>query len=342
MKTTPVLIVLLLAASTAATLASFAQATNNQANNKLLEVALERSVPYQLTRSDQREANEKLERIKSDPLAIKPELLEAQLTAELAKLNLTASLLEVRKALSKEFYAWLEAKDSLALAKLKSALSEANLAAARVRFKSGAINQLEVAKVEADAKSASIDQENADSDLESAANALTIRLGKLPAANTTLEVNPKPQRANLEAALGSHPKVVEARGRLDKAKLDLDIKDNEFSASVDIANAKTVLNNAQKAFEDSKSLIKTALANAWDSYVNAGKSVPVRERSRAVAKDDRDAQQARFSKGLVSKLAVQQSQLSYGLAELALEQAQHRLALSVIELASSANLDLWK
>jgi outer membrane protein TolC len=316
-------------------------ATLAQASSNLLEMALERSVPYQLARSDQNTANDKLDRIKADPLAIKPELLEAQLGAESGRVNLTAARLEVRRGLTTEFFAWQEAKDAVAVAKLKTNLAQGNLNAAQYRFKSGAINQLEVAKVEAEYKNALIDQENADSDFDGAVNALTTRLGTVPAANATLGAIPKPQRAPLEAALSNHPKVVEARGRMDKAKLDFEIKDNEFSATVDVTNAKTTLSNAQRGFEDSKTLVKTALSSAWDAYSNAAKSVPVRERSLAVAKDDFEAQQARFKKGLVSRLAVQQSQLAFAQAGLVVSQAQHRLVLSVVGLALGANLDLW-
>ena len=313
-----------------------------QAPVKLLEVALERSVPYQLARSDLKSASDKLERLKADPLAVKPELLEAKLGLESANVNLLSSKLDVRKNLTKELFAWLEAKDSLDLAKLKTGLAQANLAAAQVRFKSGSINQLEVNRSEADAKSAVIDQDGAETDLDGAAGNLTTRLGSLPAMNLALEPTPKPARAMLEAGLGSHPRVVEAKGRVERARLDLEIKDNEFTAQVEVSTAKTALSNAQKTFEDSKALVKVALSNAWDAYSNAVKAVPVRERSRGVAKDDFEAQQARFKKGLISKLAVLQSQVSLEQAELALRQAQHRLALSVMELAVTANTDLWK
>ena len=100
--------------------------------------------------------------------------------------------------------------------------------------------------------------------------------------------------------------------------------------------------NAQKGFDDSKVIIKATLSNAWDAYINAGKAIPVRERTRSVAKEDLEAQQARFKKGLVSKLSVQQAQVGLAQAELLLEQAQHRLTLAVVELAVVSNTDLWK
>jgi hypothetical protein len=61
-------------------LASFALASSTlaQAPSKLFALALERSVPYSLAKSELKSAGEKLERVKSDPLAIKPDLLEAQ------------------------------------------------------------------------------------------------------------------------------------------------------------------------------------------------------------------------------------------------------------------------
>ena len=323
-------------------MASFALA---QAPNKLFALALERSVPYSLAKSEFKSAGEKLERLKSDPLAIKPDLLEAQFGLETARVGLTASNLEVRRNLSRELFAWLEAKDTLDLSKLKNGLAAANLNAARVRFKTGAINQIEVNRSEAEARSADTDQDNANADLEAAASTLRTRLGELPAANLpgnlTLEATPKPQRATLETGLENQPLVVKAKGGLDRAKLDLEIKDNEFSASVEIQAAKTAFTNAQRNLEDARSTAKSVLSAAWDAYTAAQKSIPVRERSASVAKEDLTAQQARFAKGLISKLTVLQAQITLESAQLALSQAQHRLALSVVELAASANLDLW-
>jgi outer membrane protein TolC len=312
-----------------------------QSTDKLLETALQRSVSYQLARSDLKAANEKNERIKSDPLTIKPELLEAQLGLESKTINLTATKLEVRKAMYQEVFAWLEAREALAISKLRTDLANANLNAATVRFKSGAINQLELNRNEGEAKNALIDQENAATDLEGAANAIKVRLGELPRLPFALEAMPKPQRTSFEVALAQHPRVVQARAQVDRGRLDLEIKDNEFSAPVDISNAKTNLLNAQQGLEDSKAQVKTAFSGAWDAYENSIKAVPVRERSRTVAKQELAAQQSRLSKGLVSKLAVQQAQIGFAQAELALMQAQGRLVMAVLGLASAANLEAW-
>jgi outer membrane protein TolC len=337
----PILAITLLLASfvlASSTLASVALA---QAPNKLFTLALERSVPYSLAKSDLKSATEKLERVKSDPLAIKPDLLEAQIAFDAARVGLTSSNLEVRRNLSRELFAWLEAQDTLDLAKLKNTLAAANLNAARVRFKTGAINQIEVNRSEAEARSAETDQDNASADLEAAAATLRTRLGELPAANLTLEPTPKPNRATLEAGSENQPLLVKAKGGVDRAKLDLEIKDNEFTASVDVQAAKTALTNAQRNLEDARSTAKSSLSATWDAFTAAQKAIPVRERSATVAKEDLSAQQARFAKGLISTLAVLQAQITLESAQLALSQAQHRLTLSVVELAASANLDLW-
>lgn len=319
-------------------LISFALA---QTPAKLVAQALERSVPYSLAKSDFKTASEKLERVKSDPLAVKPELLEAQIGFDSARVNLTASNLEVRRNVSRDLFTWLEAKDLLDVAKIKNTLAQANLNAAKVRFKSGAINQIEVNRAEAEDRSADNDQENASADLEAAAANLRTRLGELPAVNVALEATPKPQRAALEAGLENQPRVVIAKGGLDRAKLDLEIKDNDFTASVDVQNAKTALTNAQRNLEDARSNAKSALSAAWDSYTSAQKAIPVRERSANVANEDLSAQKSRFAKGLVSKLAVLQAQIGLESAHLGLAQAQHRLALTVIDLAAASNVDLW-
>lgn len=310
-------------------------------NAKLMDTALERSVPYQIARSELSTTIDRLERVKNDPLATKPEMLDAQLNVDTARANLTQTGIDVRKNFAREFYAWQEAKDALDVAKLKFQFAQTSLTAAQVRFKSGAINQIELNRAEADARSADADQDGAEADLAAAASVLRTRLGDLPAVNATLEAAPKPNKANLEANLERHPRAIEARARLERAKLDLDIKDNDFTAPVDVQNAKTAVANAQKSLNDTQSNLRTALNAAWDAFNAADKAVPVRERNAKVAQDDLAAQQARLAKGLIPRLTVLQAQITLEGAQLALGQAKHRRDLSVMDLALAANMDLW-
>jgi outer membrane protein TolC len=338
MKTPFNVIVFSLIGLSSAMLSSPAQA---QTPPKLFEIATNRSAAYKVALSDLTQATTKLERVRNDPLAVKPELLNAQLELESAKANLTATGLELRRNLTREYNTWKEATQSLEVAKLRLQLSQGNLQAAQVRFKAGAINSVDLARAEADTRGAQVEVTNAESDLATAAANLRVRIGELPTPNAPAETTPKPDRKALEASLENHRSIVQARGVLERARLDVQIKDNDFTAPVEVQNARTVLENAERNLEDLRSNLKTALATTWDAYQAALSAVPIRERNVQVARDELAAQTQRFQKGLIPKLTLMGSQVQLETAQLALEQARNRVSLSILELAVTANLDLW-
>ncbi len=313
-----------------------------QISDKLFELALSRSASVQSAKSDLSEATAKLERTKADPLAIKPELLAAQISVDAAGANFIASRLDLRKNLTRDYFAWTENQDALDLAKLKQQLSQLNLTAAQVRFKAGAINAVELSRAESEARSSSIDLDGSQTDLDGAATNLKTRLGELPKIGETMPATPKPTRAALEASLENNPRFVNAQAQLERSKLDVLIKDNEFTPQAEIDSAKIALENAKRSLDDTRTSFRSNLGTAWDAYQTALAAIPARERNTNVSQDELKAQEARLAKGLASKLNVLQSRVALEQSQFVLSQSRRRAALAVLDLAGLANLDLWK
>jgi outer membrane protein TolC len=308
---------------------------------KLFEAALSRSDAFEIAKSELQSTKERFERLQTDPLAIKPDLLEARVSNDLAIARLTAVKLDMRKTLTGEYFAWTEAQDALDYAKIKLEFAQANLNAAHARFKTGAITNVELKRIEAEMRGNEVDATNSLAGLAATSDALKARVGLLPDADQTAETTPRPQRAGLEASLENHVKLIAAKGTLERAKLDFEIKNNEFTANVEKNAAKTVVSDAERNLTDVRYNLKTIFAATWDAYQNTFNAIAPKERILQNAQDELKTQQQRLEKGLISKLVVQQAQVLLAQSVAVLNQTRHHFSLTVIDAATAVNLDLW-
>ncbi len=308
---------------------------------KLYEAALSRSDAFEIAKSELQSSQDRLERLQNDPLAIKPDLLEARVTKDVAVARLTAVKLEVRKTVTSEYFAWTEAEDALDFAKIKLEFAQVSLNAAQARFKTGAITSIELKRGEAETRSSEVDVTNTDTDFTASSDALKARIGYLPDAQQTPETTPRPQRATLEASLENHLKWIAAKGTLERVRLDFEIKNNEFTAIVEKNAAKTAVSDAERNLTDVRYNLKTIFAASWDAYQNSFNAIAPKERLVQNAQEEVKTQQQRLEKGLISRLTVQQAQVSLAQAVMVLNQTRHRFSLSVLNAANAVNLDLW-
>jgi outer membrane protein len=307
-----------------------------------VETSLEQVPSYISAKANLKDALTKLDHLESDTLATALERKVAKVELAAAEASLVATRLGTRKALVQGYFTWLEASDTLELAGLAHTLAQGNLKAAQARFKAGAINAIDQAKAEGDAKAAQQDFEDAQTALENTQTALKEQADALPDPKTKPEVTPKPVRAQLEANLNKHPQMLSASATLEKVKVDLSLKDNEFTAPIEITAAKNTVSSAQRAFEDTQQNIKSSFKRAWDAVASASNAIAARSSALEVSQNEYAGQKARFDKGLIPRLTLLQSQISLERAQLAVKTAQHRYAVSVLDLALAANLDLWK
>jgi hypothetical protein len=167
------------------------------------------------------------------------------------------------------------------------------------------------------------------------------RLGFVPDAKIPSDATPRPNKQLLERNLELNLRLVEAKGVLARAKLDFEIKDNEFSAAVEISEARRAVLNAERNLADVRYASKAALTTRWEVFQSAVAALTARERAVGLANAELKTQSERLEQGLVSKLVVLQARVNVVQQQISLEQGRQRFALAVLELAVLVNLDVW-
>ncbi len=312
-----------------------------QIPEKWFVVALVRSDTYAIALNEAQSAKGRLQRLKSDPLVTKPMLLEGSTALELSEARLIAARLEVRRGLFADVFAWSNALDTLEIASTKLGLADANAKAAQARFKVGAITSVEANRADAELRAAQNEISSAQAELAGTVVILRDRLGFMPDSKTPSEAVPRPTKQILERHLEFAVRIVDAKGMLARAKLDLEVKDNEFSAPVEISEAKRVVLKAERNLADARNATKATFTSRWEVYQSAVGALMARERAVQLARDELKTQTERLERGLVSKLVVLQARVTLVQQQAAFEQGRQRFAVSVLELALLVNLDVW-
>jgi outer membrane protein TolC len=320
-------------------ISAFAIAQNS---SNWMDTLIEQTSSYLGAKSSLEDAREKVSRLKTDTLATVLDLKSAESDLAIAGANLVSARLNSRKTLLQNYFALFEASNTLKVAQLTNTLSQGNLKVNQARFKGGAINAIDLAKSEGDARDAQQDLDDAETASENAQANFKQRYGALPDPKFSLEATPKPQRAQLESALVLHPQILTAVASLERAKIDLGLKDNEFTAPVEIDAAKSMVSNAQRNLSETQQSVKTAFKLAWDATTSSSNSNAARGKALVIAQNEYAGQKARFDKGQISRLVLLQSQITLEKNQAAVNLGQHKYVIAVVDLAMAANVDLWK
>jgi outer membrane protein TolC len=312
-----------------------------QISEKWFTAALARSDSLSIVISQAQSAKIRLEQLKSDPYAIKPALLEASTSLEIAEARVIAARLDVRRSVLQDAFLWTNTGRAVEIAIARLNVANVNAKAANARFKTGAITSAELDRAEADLGSSQTELLNAKAEFMAATEVLRDRLGFIPDENTSVLLTPRPEKQILEKNIENSVRIIEARSGVARAKLDLEIKDNEFTAPIEITEAKRVLTNAERNLADARNTIKTTLVTRWEAFQTAMNIIAARDRTVTLAKDELKTQSERFNRGLVSQLVVLQAKVNLAQQIAGLVEAQQRFALLVLELGSLVNFDPW-
>lgn len=308
---------------------------------ELLAPALQKSVPVDLAQNELAQAQTNLSRVQGDPLALRADLLAAQARLAQARAGLSAARHALRLSLAQDLAALAAAQGDLRVAQARQQVADVTLSATEVRLKAGAATRLDLEKAQTEARNARSAVEEASASVAAARAAVQTRAGRLP-AQATQGTLPAPTLTALQAALPAHPRMLRASAQVDAARQDVAVKSSDLSAPVEVQQARDALAAAQKGAEDTARELRAELSAAWQSYQQALAARQNRERSAAGASRDLGVQEARYQKGLISRLALLQARAEAQSAAAALDAARAGVETALARLAVSANAEVWR
>lgn len=306
----------------------------------LAPTALQKSATYQVALSEVQEATRGLTRTQSDPVTLKPDLLAAQQRLEQAQAALIGQVLQVRQQLLADLQNLDALQGQLDTQQISLDIAQLSAQATRARVKAGAATQHDLNKAENDLDSAEKDVQSTKKQIQEATDRFKKRYGKTPDLTGEEKISWKAEQ--LQSALKNHPRILKDGATLENADLQYQIKSSDLSPAIEAEQARVALDNARKTYDDTLKEVSEGLEDALSQHQTAQNAVASKEKALQLARTNLSTQNARFQKGIISKLQVLQAQLEVSQAEAALSQARNTALKAAYGVLQASNWAPWE
>jgi outer membrane protein, heavy metal efflux system len=289
-----------------------------------------------------------LGRSRADPLALRPELVQAQQRADLSAAQAQEALFEAYAEVAAAYAQVREAELQLRLARAGRELAARGLEVARLRFERGSATALEVQSAETDLREAERGVNAASDGLALATSNLVGLTGLAfeesePLGRERLAALQVPSDDELAAAAERTPTVMQVRHGLALAELQVELLDPSFAARSQIDQARLQRDRASAAADEARRGVTLLLRSRANALATALEGDRIAQEALAQAHEREAIERQRLQAGLISELAFEQAQLQTLQAELRAVQAEHALVRAALELqaATLAPLEGW-
>jgi outer membrane protein, heavy metal efflux system len=283
------------------------------------------------------EARAALIRTEADPLALRLELTRARQAVELAEAEADAARLE---AVAEVAGAWAQVREAelqVALAAAARELAERAVEIARLRLERGSATRLDV-------EEAITQLGDADKNLATARDGMALARSNLtgltghpgpfalePVPRERLE-RPLPDDAVFVAALDGLPPVLQLTQAIELATLGVELLDPSFASRAQIEGARTQLAQAEAGATEARRALTLRTRSLLNAVATARETDRIGRDALAQAHERESIEARRFDAGLIAEIALQQTRLGTGQAELRAVQGEHGLMRALLDL----------
>lgn len=260
---------------------------------------------------------------KADPLATKVTLLKAQQAYDLALATLKTADAQADAQIAQAYTQVLEAQDGVQLAQQALNLAQKGALVAQTQYAKGGGTQLAAQTAQNQVQSAQQTLRVAQDGLNLAKSNLSSLVGPFTSV-AAIPASSVPNNASakvIDDVLGRNPTILQAQQGAAALQLQLNLADPIAVSASQINALKTQLQQTQSGAQNAARGYRIATQGLYNSYLQAVKNRSVRWAALDNAQRQLNADQGRYDKGLISQLALLQSQLAYGQAKLAASQA---------------------
>ena len=291
------------------------------------------------------DADRALERSESDPLALRPELVQARQRLELTRAQADEALFQAYVDVAAAYTQVREAEFQVAIASAGSALARRGLEVAQLRLERGSATALEVQAAETDLR-------EAERGLNAARDGLALARRNLVGI-TGLELEATeaiarerlvglriPDDEALVAAAAATASVLQVRHALALAELQVELLDPSFASRSQIDQAQLQRDQASAGAGEALRGVTLLLRSRANALASALEGDRIAQDALGQAREREAIERRRLDAGLVSELAFEQTQLQTLQVELRALQAEHALLNAALELQADARLPL--
>lgn len=281
-------------------------------------------------------------RTEADPLALRPDLLQARQAAALAEAELRAARYDAYLEIAQAYVQVLQLERQLGIAEASRDLAERGLEIARIRLERGGATELDVREAENRLAEARSGVASAVQGLALARSSLESLTGLdaddvEPVPDALLAV-PAPELPGLRNALEGAPTLLQATQGLELARVGRDLLDPSFAARTRIEEAELGVQQAEEGVAEARRGLELQLRSLVDAVRTARESLEVAREALANARERQEVERARLEAGLIAEVAFEETRLATRRAELAAATAEHDLLLALLRLQAEADV----
>ena len=273
------------------------------------------------------DASDQLNRVSSDPLALRLDRLKASQEKELAEAELRLATISACSEISSAYTHVLDAESQVALAEKALELAEKGLQIARLRFEKGGASRQDVVAAEISLQDARNRLEAAKNGAQLARSQLVSLLG-VEAGTDSLQPTPTIETPDWEEVLKSlekHPDWLKAHHAAALAATALDLLDPSYASPAQLENARVNSERAAKGAVEAERGLKLRTERLWNSVADKRQTAGLAGEKLRKANEDLSIARKRFEAGLISEIALMQAELQQSQAQLENDAAQHAL-----------------
>lgn len=307
----------------------------NQVENEIVQEHVETPVPTQaITNAEEgivwlasarRDASSRnADRLRKDPMALKPGRLESEHGLAEAEAHVLEAKLHAACDGAGLQHRRLEAEFALKVAQAAVELASKRVEAVSLRERYGAASKAEL--------------EHAQLELERAQEELALaRLSEGVVPNVAVNGEPSVNRVEVDAerlkvALQSTPQMLSARHTLERAELELAIRDNPAYPASEIASVRNVVNQAREHFSTLEATLHAELEAALASMRYYGARMGEKDSAWKTAESELHHAEEGVRQGFVASLTRDEAQLKALRADSEKRKAAHKYLEAVHRL----------
>ncbi len=290
-------------------------------------------------------AESTLARTAGDPLALRPELIQAEQAASLAAVQLHQAELDALVDIASAYTALLEAREQVSLAVAGAELATTGVQIAQIRVANGSATSL-------DLREAEVSLENSLAMLSAAQNGLGIATGNLegmigisvlpddlePIAPSLLGSVPPLEEVLVAAA--STPELVQVEQGLELATLALEVLDPSYAAPASIENARTQLETTAQLVNEARRGLDLQARNLHLQAENALRMLEVEREAHANTSDRVSIAKERLEAGIIARIEFDSINIEGMTASLELLKAENAYLLALLRLSAGTLVGL--
>ena len=283
------------------------------------------------------EARAALTRTEADPLALRLDLTRARQAVAYAEAGAEAARLEAVAEIAGAWAQVREAELQVALAAAGRDLADRAVEIARLRLERGSVTRLDV-------EEAITRLGDADKNLAAARDGRALAMANLtgltghagtfalePLERGRLE-RPLPDDAVFVAALDGLPPVLQLTQATELATLGVELLDPSFASRAQIEQARTQLAQAEAGASEARRALTLRTRSLLNAVATARETDRIGRDALAQAREREAIEARRFDAGLIAEIALEQTRLATGQAELSAVQGEHGLMRALLDL----------